>query len=286
MASKTARPGRRLIVFGLVVAALYGGVALSGEWKPKLGLDLQGGTRITLEARTENGQKPDAASLEEARGIIDQRVNGSGVAEAEVSTQGGQNIVVEVPGPPRGDLVDTVKQTAQLRFRLVALQAPGQPQASPSASPKGVGQRLRLPERLRVARRVDVRRLDREAVADRHAEGTPAVRRRAPRQGQAVGHARPRSPARRRAAVAVRGRLRRAVGRADGEPRRRPGRPAAEVDGQPGHEVAQGVHRVHLPDAATRPPPRSTTTSRSRWSPVTRTATSCCCPPRSSRAPS
>ena len=61
MASKTARPGRRLIVFGLVVAALYGGVALSGEWKPKLGLDLQGGTRITLEARTENGQKPDAA---------------------------------------------------------------------------------------------------------------------------------------------------------------------------------------------------------------------------------
>ncbi|WP_254185550.1 protein translocase subunit SecD [Nocardioides panacis] len=119
------------------MAALYGGVALSGEWKPKLGLDLQGGTRITLEARTENGQKPDAASLEEARGIIDQRVNGSGVAEAEVSTQGGQNIVVEVPGPPRGNLVDTVKQTAQLRFRLVALQAPGQPQASPSASPSG-----------------------------------------------------------------------------------------------------------------------------------------------------
>jgi preprotein translocase subunit SecD len=121
----------------MVVAALYGGVALSGEWKPKLGLDLQGGTRITLEARTENGQKPDAASLEEARGIIDQRVNGTGVAEAEVSTQGGQNIVVEVPGPPRGNLVDTVKQTAQLRFRLVALQAPGQPQAAPSASPSG-----------------------------------------------------------------------------------------------------------------------------------------------------
>ena len=68
MASKTARPGRRLIIFALVVAALYGGVALAGEWKPKLGLDLQGGQRITLEARTDNGQKPSAASLEEARG--------------------------------------------------------------------------------------------------------------------------------------------------------------------------------------------------------------------------
>ncbi len=128
MASKTARPGRRLIVFALIVAALYGGVALSGEWKPKLGLDLQGGTRITLEALTTSGEKPSPTALEEARGIIDQRVNGSGVAESEVSTQGGNNIVVEVPGPPRGDLVNTVKQTAQLRFRLVAAVGSGQPQ--------------------------------------------------------------------------------------------------------------------------------------------------------------
>ena len=138
MASKTARPGRRLIVFALVVAALYGGVALSGEWKPKLGLDLQGGTRITLEALTDQGEKPSPAALDEARGIIDQRVNGTGVAESEVSTQGGQNIVVEIPGKPRRDLVDTVKQTAQLRFRLVAAVGAGKAQkASPSASPSG-----------------------------------------------------------------------------------------------------------------------------------------------------
>ncbi|MEO5710441.1 MAG: protein translocase subunit SecD [Nocardioidaceae bacterium] len=121
------------------MAALYGGVALSGEWKPKLGLDLQGGQRITLEARTDTGAKPTAASLEEARGIIDQRVNGTGVTEAEVSTQGGRNIVVEVPGQNPKSLVDTVKQTAQLRFRLVAAVGSGQPQppasASPSASP-------------------------------------------------------------------------------------------------------------------------------------------------------
>ena len=139
MATKTAHPGRRLIIFAVIVAALYGGVALGGTWKPKLGLDLQGGTRITLKASTTNGQDVTPANLEEARGIIDQRVNGSGVAESEVGTQGSDNIVVEIPGPKRGDLVDTVKQTAQLRFRLVAAVAPGQPQPAKSASPSPSG---------------------------------------------------------------------------------------------------------------------------------------------------
>ena len=139
MATKTAHPGRRLIIFGVLVAALYGGVALGGTWKPKLGLDLQGGTRITLKASTTNGQDVTPANLEEARGIIDQRVNGVGVAESEVGTQGKDNIVVEIPGPKRGDLVNTVKQTAQLRFRLVAAVASGQPQPAKSASPSPSG---------------------------------------------------------------------------------------------------------------------------------------------------
>jgi preprotein translocase subunit SecD len=121
----------------LVIAALYGGVALAGQWKPKLGLDLQGGTRITLQASTTTGQKVTPSNLEEARAIIDQRVNGTGVTEGSVATQGSDNIVVEIPGPTRGDLVDSVKQTAQLRFRLVAVMQPGQPQPTPSPSPSG-----------------------------------------------------------------------------------------------------------------------------------------------------
>jgi preprotein translocase subunit SecD len=137
VARHAARPGRRLIIFALVVAALYGGVALAGQWKPKLGLDLQGGTRITLEASTTTGQKVTPTNLEEARSIIDQRVNGNGVTEGSVATQGNNNIVVEIPGPTRSGLVDSVKQTAQLRFRLVALMQPGQPQPTPSASPSG-----------------------------------------------------------------------------------------------------------------------------------------------------
>jgi preprotein translocase subunit SecD len=116
MARKTARPGRTLAVFFLGLAIAFGLVAFAGSWKPELGLDLQGGTSIRL---TPKGN-PSAESLNEARKIIDQRVNGSGVAEAEVTVQGNHYIVVEIPGQSRRDLVDTVKRQAQLRFRVVA----------------------------------------------------------------------------------------------------------------------------------------------------------------------
>jgi preprotein translocase subunit SecD len=123
MAGRSARPGRALIVFLLGVAILYGLVAIGGNWKPALGLDLQGGTRITLIAEG----NPDSEAMDEARQIIDQRVNGTGVSEAEVTVQGDKFIVVEIPGKNRSDLVDTVSRTAQLRFRTVACSstAPG-----------------------------------------------------------------------------------------------------------------------------------------------------------------
>ena len=81
MARKQYRPGRKLLVFFAGVAVLFVLVALGGTWKPVLGLDLQGGTRITLIATG----SPKAESLAQARQIIDQRVNGSGVAEADVT---------------------------------------------------------------------------------------------------------------------------------------------------------------------------------------------------------
>ena len=121
MAAKSGRPGRTLIWFFAGLAITYGLVALAGTWTPALGLDLRGGTRIQLIAQdTSDGQPPTPESLEEARKIIDQRVNGSGVAEAEVLVEGSNVIVVEIPGESRADLEETVKRTAQLRFRLVA----------------------------------------------------------------------------------------------------------------------------------------------------------------------
>jgi preprotein translocase subunit SecD len=129
MARKTMRPGRTLTVFFLVVAISYGLVAIAGTWKPALGLDLKGGTRITLTA----AGSPTKEALDEAAGIIDQRVNGSGVTEAEVTTQGNQFIVVEVPGPTNNGLVDVVKRTAQLRFRTVACVDDGSGPTGPCA---------------------------------------------------------------------------------------------------------------------------------------------------------
>ena len=111
-----AHAGRTLLVFAAGVAVLYALVAVGGNWKPALGLDLQGGTRITMTA----SDNPTEENLKEAAKIINQRVNATGFSEAEVTTQGNQYIVVEVPGDTSNSLLDTVKRQAQLRFRTVA----------------------------------------------------------------------------------------------------------------------------------------------------------------------
>ncbi|MBV9831240.1 MAG: protein translocase subunit SecD, partial [Marmoricola sp.] len=135
MAKRSARPGRTLLIFFIAVAALYGAAAIGGSWKPRLGLDLEGGTRITLTANAQGGQITPT-KLKQAADIVDRRVNGSGVSEAEVTTQGNRNIIVEIPGKNATALVDAVKRTAQLRFRIVAgSPQPGTPAASPSGTP-------------------------------------------------------------------------------------------------------------------------------------------------------
>ncbi|WP_395691566.1 protein translocase subunit SecD [Nocardioides sp.] len=140
MARKTARPGRTLVVFFAVVALSYVLVAVGGTWKPALGLDLKGGTRITMIA----SGNPTSEQLNEAASIIDQRVNGTGVSEAEVTTQGNKYIVVEIPGDTSNSLVDTVTRVAQMRFRTVACSSlnPGAcgtsaPTQLPSGTPSG-----------------------------------------------------------------------------------------------------------------------------------------------------
>lgn len=118
-----SHPVRTLIVFLLATAALFGLVALGGIWTPKLGLDLRGGTTITLTASNTTGEgSVDPASLELARTIIQQRVDAIGVGESEVTTSGDRQIIVSVPNVQQDELVRMVGQTAQLYFRLVAAQ--------------------------------------------------------------------------------------------------------------------------------------------------------------------
>ena len=66
----TQSAARTLVGFGVVVAMLFGLMALTGTWVPRLGLDLRGGTTITLTARTSDGSSPPRENLETARTII------------------------------------------------------------------------------------------------------------------------------------------------------------------------------------------------------------------------
>ncbi|NMO93773.1 protein translocase subunit SecD [Actinomycetospora sp. TBRC 11914] len=130
------RPGRYLAVFAGIVVVLYALVFLTGDGSPtpKLGIDLQGGTTVTLTARTETGAAPTPDQLNLARQIIEQRVNGLGVSGAEV-VQNGNNLVITVPGTA-GDQARSLGQTARLYFRPVE-QGPLAAAPQPAAGATG-----------------------------------------------------------------------------------------------------------------------------------------------------
>ena len=106
MATSTpVRHAWRALTGLLVITALLAAINALGvyvlqqsSWTPELALDLQGGTQIVLEAQTEDGAAPSEEQMNQAVTIIRQRVDASGVGEAEVTTEGGKNIVVQIPG--------------------------------------------------------------------------------------------------------------------------------------------------------------------------------------------
>ena len=136
------RPWRYLAAFAGIVVVLYALVFFTGDGRPtpKLGIDLQGGTRVTLVARTVDGGAPQRDQLVQAQQIIEQRVNGLGVSGAEVVLDG-NNITITVPGDA-GEQARSLGQTAQLRFRPVIGQpvSAGPPPAAPTpGAPPGPG---------------------------------------------------------------------------------------------------------------------------------------------------
>jgi preprotein translocase subunit SecD len=153
----SARPGRSLAALAVLIALIFaliffvapdklGKDSLSTQQKytPRLGLDLEGGTSIILTPRVAPGEtgKITKDALNRAVTIIRSRVDSFGVAEAEVTTAG-SNIVISVPGTRDNDILKTVQQTAELRFRPVLAAAGGSvtvpPTPSPSPSPSGSG---------------------------------------------------------------------------------------------------------------------------------------------------
>ena len=134
------RPGRPLAVILLAIVALVAGMFISGHTKPRLGIDLAGGTSITLTAKAEPGQGGaiNATNMKTAVNIIDRRVNGLGVSDAQVQSQGSKNIVVNIPkGTNEEQAKAQVGTTARLYFRPVLSEVAGTPSTEPSASSSG-----------------------------------------------------------------------------------------------------------------------------------------------------
>ncbi|MFD3536503.1 protein translocase subunit SecD [Streptomyces sp. NPDC058664] len=135
-----SRPGRALALILIAMVALTGGMFWSGHTTPRLGIDLAGGTSITLKAKAEPGQESavNETNMNTAVGIIERRVNGLGVSEAEVQTQGRENIIVNIPrGTNEKQAREQVGTTAQLYFRPVLAVSNGAPQPAPTASSSG-----------------------------------------------------------------------------------------------------------------------------------------------------
>lgn len=111
------------VILAVMTAVLAGGT-MSGHasWAPKLALDLEGGTQMILAPKVEGGSDINEDQLNQAVAIIRQRVDGSGVAEAEISTQSGRNVVVSLPGTPSKETRALIQASADMNFRPV-LQA-------------------------------------------------------------------------------------------------------------------------------------------------------------------
>jgi len=139
-----ARPGRTLAILALVLIAMTSLVFIQGAKSVRLGLDLRGGTSVTLQPRIAPGDEGKITSdaIDQAVSIIRQRVNSLGVAESEVSAQGSgtnRQIVISVPGDTGRRVVELVGQTAELRFRQVLASASGVPPASDAAATPAAG---------------------------------------------------------------------------------------------------------------------------------------------------
>lgn len=149
--SVTKGARKRLTWLGIIVVILAGLIGLGtvtgggASFAPKLALDLQGGTQIILAPQLADGATVTEEQLNQAVGIIRQRVDATGVSEASVKTQGNSNIIVEIPGTPDESTLKLIRSSAKLQFRPVILASQGAsaattdgaqtPVVEPSAAP-------------------------------------------------------------------------------------------------------------------------------------------------------
>jgi preprotein translocase subunit SecD len=133
--TRRRHPARILLTLAVLVVAVFGTVLAGTKWSdaswtPKLALDLEGGTQLILAPVTEDQSSVTQETINQAIEVIRQRVDSSGVAEAEITSQGGSNIVVALPGRPSEETLDLVRTSAQMEFRPVLTYSGPEPAAT------------------------------------------------------------------------------------------------------------------------------------------------------------
>ncbi|WP_341394951.1 protein translocase subunit SecD [Arthrobacter sp. G119Y2] len=120
------------VIFAALALLLGGGSMWSNaSWTPKLALDLEGGTEMILAPQVQGGAEITQEQLDQAVEIIRQRVDGSGVSEAEITTQSGRNVVVSLPGVPSAETRELIQASAAMEFRPVLTVGAASPAEQP-----------------------------------------------------------------------------------------------------------------------------------------------------------
>lgn len=132
------RPVRTLLWLGLLIVAIFGTIfagtkTSDATWTPNLALDLEGGTQIILTPVAEDASDITPETINQAIAVIRQRVDSSGVAEAEITSQG-NNIVVALPGTPSEETLELVRTSAQMELRPVLVAGAPTPSTTDEAA--------------------------------------------------------------------------------------------------------------------------------------------------------
>lgn len=143
---RDGKPGRALGLILVIAVAMAAVMFGTGHKTPRLGIDLAGGTSVTLTATSKDPKAVNASNMAIATNIINERVNAFGVSEAQVQTQGNNTIVVSIPrGENNQNAADQIGKTARLYFRPVLAEAASgtaataSPSPTASSSPKAAG---------------------------------------------------------------------------------------------------------------------------------------------------
>ncbi|WP_370513980.1 hypothetical protein [Cellulomonas sp. JZ18] len=192
------RPIRTLVTLGVLIGAIFATILAGNRWgdadlTPSLALDLEGGTQIILEPVAEAEGDVTPETIAQAIGVIRQRVDASGVAEAEITSQGNTNIVVALPGRPSEETLDLVRTPAQMEFRPVLVVGAPTPttQEDPAASATPTPEESAAAADPAAEGGDAVEGADSAEGAQGEAAATPAPRRRPPPRSRPTSRPRP-----------------------------------------------------------------------------------------------